>query len=537
MTEIYRLPIFRLRLRDGVVASSAGTPEELAAVGRDFGGVLGDLLERFAGGLIIWYEERLESILSDPDDWVDLPRHPHELLHLGFRLTPPEILRSLQSAARENPFVLPSDGVPRRLTWLISAGAGISTVAALRLAGGLNRAYSSLPARWADLGLRGFRQGLFAYHDDRLLREPPRAAVLDRWQAKDLGKLVRRHWGRKAHWALRDQRWFQRRRGAIHAPGSFSPSGKGAASHLAGAGGRTAAQLAPTVDVVIPTLDRRRLLIDVLDDLAVQTLRPQRVVVVEQRPAQYTDDLGRELKERGDPFELVYLRTEMVGASRARNLGIARTRAHYVALLDDDVRLPRNLLARMVAELRRYGAAAVNAGALAPDEVPRLHPGPARPSAGVGSGRTIIEHSALARVGGFDERIEGWGEDFELGLRLHLHGYTVVESERCHLIHLKAGSGGLRSSRRRRDLEPWTSDLLRPKPSPLITYRWKRWMTPGMLRGATIHYLLSSVRRHRLFPFSIALLPMIWLRWRRSLAWADKLLEAGPALREPAETP
>ncbi len=535
MTEIYRLPIFRLRLCDGVVASSEGTPEDVGAAGREFGTVLGDLLERFAGGLVIWYEERLESILSNPEDWVDLVRHPHELLHLGFRLTPPEILRSLQSAARESPFVLPSAGVPRRMTWLISAGAGISTVAALRLAGGMNRAYSSLPARWADLGLRGFRQGLFGYHDDRLLREPPRAEARDRWQEKDLGKLVRRHWGRAAHWALRDQRWF-RRRGAIHAPGSFSPSGKGAVPHPDAAGG-TAGQLAPTIDVIIPTLDRHRLLADVLDDLALQTLRPQRVVVVEQRPAQYSDDLGRELKERSDPFELVYLRTETVGASRARNLGIARTRAHYVALLDDDVRLPRNLLAKMVAEIRRYGAAAVNVRALAPDEVPCFQPGSARPSAGVGSGRALIEQDALTRVGGFDERIEGWGEDFELGLRLHLHGYTVVETERCHLIHLKAGSGGLRSSRRRRGLEPWAGDPLGPKPSPLITYRWKRWMTPSMLRGTAIHTLLSGVRQHRLFPISIVLLPVVWLRWRRSLVWADKLLEAGPALCEPDREP
>lgn len=531
MTEIYRLPIFRLRLRDGVVTDgvvteAAGMPEDVAGTGRDFGSVLDDLLERYAGGLIIWYEERLESILSDPEDWIDLPRHPHELLHLGFRLTPPEILRSLQSAVRESPFVLPSEGVPRRLTWLISAGAGISTVAALRLAGGLDRTYSSLPARWADLGLRGFEQGLFAFHDERLLRDPPGVEAFDRWRVKDLGKLIRRHWGRKAHWAFRDQRWFRRRRGAIHAPGSFQPPCD-----------RTAAPPAPTVDVVIPTLDRRRFLIDVLDDLALQTLRPQRVVVVEQRPAQYPHDLGRELQKRSDLFELVYLRTEMVGASRARNLGISQTRAHYIALLDDDVRLPRNLLAKMVAEIRRYGAAAVNAKVLAPDEVPRLDPGRARPCAGVGSGRAIIEQSALARVGGFDERIEGWGEDFELGLRLHLHGYAVVETERCHLIHLKAGSGGLRSSWRSRDLEPWTSDRLGPKPSPWITYRWKRWMTPSMLRGTAVHHFLSSVRQHRLFPVSIALLPVVWLRWRRSLAWADKLLEAGPALCEPGREP
>jgi len=530
LTEIYRLPVLRFRLREGAVVESTGAPQELAAPGRDFGSLLGDLLERFAGGLIIWHEECLEEILSDPDDWIDLPRHPHELLHLGFRLTPPEILRSLQSVACESPFVLPSDGVPRRLTWLISAGAGISTVAALRLAGGLSRSYSSLPARWADLGLRGFQRGLFAYHDERLLRAPPQTALLDRWSRWDLGKLTRRHFGRTARWALRETRWFQRhRRGPIHVPGSFPGSAKAA--------GSPAAEAAATVDVVIPTLDRRSLLLDVLDDLAQQTFRPERVVVVEQRPAEYPQDLGRELKDRNDPFELIYLRTETVGASRARNLGIARTRARYVALLDDDVRLPANFLIRMLAEARRFGASAINARSLAPGEVPNLNPGPARPCAGVGSERTIIERSALMRVGGFDERIEGWGEDFELGLRLHLHGYPVVETERGYLTHLQAAAGGFRSSDRRRELEPWADERLGPKPSPVITYRWKRWMTPAMLRGAAIHYLVSSVRQHRLFPLSIALLPVIWLRWRRSLAWAEKLLEAGPALCDPDPEP
>ncbi len=90
-------------------------------------------------------------------------------------------------------------------------------------------------------------------------------------------------------------------------------------------------------------------------------------------------------------------------ACRARNLGLATLSGEWVLLLDDDVRLPRNLLAKMVAEIRRYGAAAVNVRALAPDEVPRFQPWSARPSAGVGSGRALIEQDALTRVGGFDE--------------------------------------------------------------------------------------------------------------------------------------
>ena len=501
------LLVLRVEGDRAVSVNLHGTEE--APVHRSAARELARLADLAPSGYVAWLDRRMETGLTPPGAWPALLRHDLEVLHAGggSRIAP-----SLGLVDFDSPWLLDPPPGRRFDTWLISPVAGIARGAALR-AVGIEPDGWSFGAALFDLGRRGVPLGLIPVAEPRLLQGS--LPKLPELRPAEITRLVRRGYGRKwvAFWMLARHPSLAALRGWL-APGADDPD-RAALDALRPAlpNGEGA-----EVDVLIPTLGRPRHLRAVLDDLGAQTLRPRRVIVVEQ------GESLPELAEESWPFELCLLSLARPGACRARNAGLAEVRSGWVLLLDDDVRLRPGLIERLVKVARGYGAEAVNVRVYLPHQLPHQQPGGAGPPLlwpSFSSGAALVSARALLETGGFDERLDGgYGEDYELGVRLRLHGASVLYDPAEPILHLKAPAGGFRAPLPL----PWDGDDPPPRPSPFILYSRRKHLTPPMQEGYRLFYMLSRLGAVSPWRWP-AELRRIRRQWERSEHWADRLLD------------
>ena len=196
----------------------------------------------------------------------------------------------------------------------------------------------------------------------------------------------------------------------------------------------------PTVTVVVPAYDRAASIRPALESVLRQTWRDLELIVVDDGSTDGTPDVVRGIE---DPRLRLIETPHNMGASAARNLGVAEARGTWVAFQDsDDEWLPRKLEKQM-ARLLAPGAAYVAAycGMLIldePDDAPRKGGGrlapryfpdpeerglegdmlPALLRRSLISTQTLVaRRDALEAVGGFDPALKAL-IDWDCVLRL-----------------------------------------------------------------------------------------------------------------------
>jgi GT2 family glycosyltransferase len=203
------------------------------------------------------------------------------------------------------------------------------------------------------------------------------------------------------------------------------------------------------ISVVVPTYRRPDLLARCLRALCVQTLDPQtyEIIVVDDDGtdpsihdlvARIADNIA-EATTGAPPIRYVpVLRTQ--GPAGARNAGWRIARGAIIAFTDDDTIPDRCWLAQGMAALARNPQASAAGGKI---EVPL----PARPTdweretgglaqAEFATANTFVRRSALALIGGFDERFaRAWREDSDLMFRLMQYAGPVVAAPRAKVVH------------------------------------------------------------------------------------------------------
>ena len=200
--------------------------------------------------------------------------------------------------------------------------------------------------------------------------------------------------------------------------------------------------MSPRYDIVIPTTGRPSLQ-GLIEALAVQPEpQPDRVILVDDRPADAhaSLDLGLAAGDLGDRIEVV--RGDSRGPAAARNRGLRRAAAEWVAFLDDDVVPDPDWSRRLARDLD--GLAPDVAASQGRIDVPL--PSDRRPTdrercvAGLetavwATADMAYRRDVLAHVGGFDERFpRAYREDADLGLRVVGAGYRIVAGER-RIVH------------------------------------------------------------------------------------------------------
>jgi histidinol-phosphate phosphatase family protein len=205
------------------------------------------------------------------------------------------------------------------------------------------------------------------------------------------------------------------------------------------------------VEVVIPTAGRSSLprLIRALAEP--EGPRPERVIVVDDR-RRLPGPLELGALRSGPPVHV--LRGPGRGPAAARNAGWRAARADWVCFLDDDVVPTPGWLRCLWEDLAELGAGV--AGSQGRVRVPvaddRRPTDWERNVAGLERARwatadMAYRRSALAAVGGFDERFErAYREDADLALRLRRRGYRLATGRR-EVVHPVRPAGPLVSVR------------------------------------------------------------------------------------------
>ncbi len=183
----------------------------------------------------------------------------------------------------------------------------------------------------------------------------------------------------------------------------------------------------PTVSVVIPTHNRRRLLLRTIHSVLVQESVDFEVLVVDDGSADGTADAIRLLN---DPRVTVLRNEWPVRVAAARNLGAKAARGSWIALLDDDDLWSPQKLRQQLAAVKGAGRSWVYAGVVEIDGCGLLLGGEPPPSSEelvnslidknvmpAGCSNVVVRADLFRTVGGFDIGLRHLA-DWDLWLRL-----------------------------------------------------------------------------------------------------------------------
>ncbi len=274
-----------------------------------------------------------------------------------------------------------------------------------------------------------------------------------------------------------------------------------------------------TIDVIIPTLGRKQYLLQVLEDLKVQSLLPKKVIVVEQNPVPDSQSELPELQTQSWPFEVVHHFTHKTGACHARNLALKEVDSDWVFFNDDDNRIEKDVLKNALQEIKRIGTDLLTLKYSQKGE--ELIFDKIKQWGTFGAGNSIVAGKFASKIK-FDETYEyGYAEDKDYGMQLRNAGCDIIYHPNLEILHLKAPRGGFREIQS----APWEKD--KPKPSPTLMVYAKKYYSQEQLKGYKSELFLRYYFRQEVGnPFKY--LKSMKERWRKSEDWAEKLQKESP---------
>jgi GT2 family glycosyltransferase len=196
----------------------------------------------------------------------------------------------------------------------------------------------------------------------------------------------------------------------------------------------------PAASLVIPSINRPRLLLETVESVLAGDEVPAEIIIVDQS----TDPHEQLARLTTDLSELRYTRVQQAGVSRARNLGIRMATHPLVAFIDDDVRVHPTWFRSLVRALVAAGDRAVvsgrvtaekpaNATGFVPSTIEDSEPVVYEGRINIDilySGNMILRRAAIDEIGLFDERLGGGApfptaEDNDFAHRLLEAGYRI----------------------------------------------------------------------------------------------------------------
>ena len=271
-----------------------------------------------------------------------------------------------------------------------------------------------------------------------------------------------------------------------------------------------------TVDVVIPTIGRKKYLYDVLKDLAKQTIVPKNVIIVEQNPDTTEGSLLDYLTEETWPFNIKHTFTHQTGVCNARNIALESLESEWCFLADDDIRFPEDLLEQSFSKIETYGITALNYLCLQEHQKQTYFT--MAQTTVFGSGSSLVKTEVIKDMQ-FDMAFEfGFGEDSDFGMQIRNNGGDVIFVPDIKIKHLKAPIGGYRTKVK----QLWDDDEIQPKPSPTVALLYRKYFTNCQLKGYKTllfikHYKSQAIKN----PFKY--IKQVKKQWNRSIYWSTVL--------------
>ncbi len=273
------------------------------------------------------------------------------------------------------------------------------------------------------------------------------------------------------------------------------------------------------VDVIIPTLGRKKYLLDVLKDLSAQTVLPKNVIIVEQNPDPNSKSDLDYLVNTKWPFKVEHIFIHQTGACNARNVALKNVKSEWVILGDDDNRFNENLIKDLFGSIDKYGIKSISTVYLQPNEIQTYNI--TGQTTIFGSGNSILRSDLLGKIK-FDMAYEfGYGEDRDYGMQIRNVGEDVLFDSNISITHLKAPIGGFRTKM----VQKWGNEKFQPKPSPTVSLFNIKYITKQQLLAYKFSLFISYYRVQAV-KNPIKYYKLFKLQWNSSLYWAKQLLNA-----------
>jgi glycosyltransferase involved in cell wall biosynthesis len=209
--------------------------------------------------------------------------------------------------------------------------------------------------------------------------------------------------------------------------------------------------MTPTVSVVMAAKNYARFLPAAVESVFAQTVSDWELLVIDDGS---TDDTPEAVKPFLADRRVRYTRSDRLGQSRAKNLGVGLSRGEVVAFLDaDDLWKPTKLEKQLALLRANSDAGVVFCLRELIDESGNLLPRPAVPAPPSGRvladvfvwnfvcfSSVVVRREVFDRVGGFDSQLD-LSIDYDLWLRVAPHyGFEYVPEE---LVLYRTGHGNL----------------------------------------------------------------------------------------------
>lgn len=271
-----------------------------------------------------------------------------------------------------------------------------------------------------------------------------------------------------------------------------------------------------TLDILIPTLGREQYVYDLLRDLAVQTLLPKKVIIIEQ---EREDGIGSQmpfLTAEYWPFEIDHTFTIQRGPCFARNIGLEKITADWVFMADDDIRLDQTMLEDIFSQIQSLKVEAATVSCLLKGQ--REENQFPHQTHIFGAGCSMVRREIVAQVR-FDMAYEfGYAEDSDFGAQIRNLGYDVLYIPSPTILHLKAPMGGFRS----KVAYSWDREPVLPKPSPTVMLFWKRHFSPKQFQGNKLMLFVKFFAK-RGVKSAFRFVKEFKIKWNISLKYTNKL--------------
>lgn len=271
-----------------------------------------------------------------------------------------------------------------------------------------------------------------------------------------------------------------------------------------------------TIDILIPTIGRRDYLLNVLENLALQSHLPSNVIVVEQNPEVNSETQLDFIQNRKWPFAIKHHFTHQTGACNARNIGLSLVESEFTFFADDDIVFENDLLENAMQTFQNTGNEAFLVACHLKSqtiitEVPKQF-------AVFGAGHAFVKSACFNGLK-FNMAFEfGFGEDNDFGMQLRNRGFDVLYISTSKILHLKAPIGGFRTV----PILKWQNDEIKPKPSPTVMLFRLLYDSKEQLQSYKTTMFLKNLNKSFLInPFKH--IKTFRQKWDRSCYWANEL--------------
>lgn len=273
-----------------------------------------------------------------------------------------------------------------------------------------------------------------------------------------------------------------------------------------------------SIDVIIPSMGRSKYLLQVMEDLSLQSLLPKKVIVVEQNPDENSISELPELYSKTWPFEITHHFIHQSGACNARNIALKEVESDWIFFADDDIRFKADLLERALREMYRLGVSSINMNCKQKGEETIFKK--IKQWGSFGSGTSIVK-SSFAKQCTFSLIFEhGYGEDVDFGMQLRNVGCDIIYHPEIKILHLKAPIGGFRE----KPILAWEQEEPLPKPSPTLMAFSFKYYSLQQIKGFKTSLILKYYNKQDIKnPFTY--IKEMRKRWKKSELWAEKLMK------------